>query len=78
MTRKDLVMARDYIRHGVRARAQSLVTSSGPGRGREDPEAIQRGRPGRLTRLDRSLVARSKDGILVYPSRARSFSVPFG
>ena len=63
----DLVMARDYIGHGVRARAQSLVTMElGP---ESEVERIQKlfnevGQE-RLTRVDRSLVARSKDGILV-------------
>ena len=40
---KDLVMARDYIAHGVRARAQALVTLElGPEtRGRAHPEAVQ-------------------------------------
>jgi type IV secretory pathway VirD2 relaxase len=64
---KDLVMARDYIGHGVRARAQSLVTLElGP---ESEVERLQKlfnevGQE-RLTRLDRYLVARSKDGILV-------------
>ena len=66
----DLVMARDYIAHGVRARAQSLVTLElGP---ETEVERIQKlfnevGQE-RLTRLDRSLMARAKDGILVVTS----------
>ena len=64
---KDLVMARDYIGHGVRARAQSLITLElGP---ESEVERVQKlfnevGQE-RLTRLDRSLMARAKDGILV-------------
>ena len=63
----DLVMARDYIGHGVRARAQGLVTLElGP---EGDLERLQKlfdevGQE-RLTRLDRSLLARAKDGMLV-------------
>jgi type IV secretory pathway VirD2 relaxase len=63
----DLVMARDYIAHGVRARAQSLITLElGP---ETEVERVQKlfnevGQE-RLTRLDRSLIARGKDGILV-------------
>jgi type IV secretory pathway VirD2 relaxase len=67
---KDLVMARDYIGHGVRARAQSLITLElGP---ETEIERIQKlfnevGQE-RLTRLDRALMARAKDGILVVTS----------
>ena len=63
----DLVMARDYIGHGVRARAQSLVTLElGP---ESELERVQKlfneiGQE-RLTRIDRALIARAKDGILV-------------
>jgi type IV secretory pathway VirD2 relaxase len=67
---KDLVMARDYIGHGVRARAQSLITLElGP---ESEIERIQKlfneVVQERLTRLDRSLMARAKDGILVVTS----------
>jgi type IV secretory pathway VirD2 relaxase len=64
---RDLVMARDYIGHGVRARAQALVTLElGPD---TQLERIQKlfdevGQE-RLTRLDRQLMARAKDNILV-------------
>ena len=67
---KDLVMARDYIGHGVRARAQSLITLElGP---ESQVERMQKlfnevGQE-RLTRLDRSLMARAKEGILVVTS----------
>ena len=67
---KDLVMARDYIGHGVRARAQSLVTLElGP---ESEVERLQKrfnevGQEG-LTRLDRALMARTKDGVLVVTS----------
>ena len=63
----DLVMARDYIGHGVRARAQALVTLElGP---ETQLERLQKlfdevGQE-RLTRLDRQLMARAKDSILV-------------
>jgi len=66
----DLVMARDYIAHGVRARAQSLITLElGP---ETEVERVQKlfnevGQE-RLTRLDRSLMARTKDGVLVVTS----------
>ena len=68
---KDLVMARDYIGHGVRARAQSLITLElGP---ESEVERVQKlfnevGQE-RLTRLDRSLMAHAKDGILVVTSK---------
>jgi type IV secretory pathway VirD2 relaxase len=64
---RDLVMARDYIGHGVRVRAQGLITLElGP---ETDLERVQKlfnetGQE-RLTRLDRSLLGRAKDGILV-------------
>ena len=68
---KDLVMARDYIGHGVRARAQSLITLElGP---ESEVERVQKlfnevGQE-RLTRLDRSLMAHAKDGIVVVTSK---------
>ncbi len=67
---RDLVMARDYIGHGVRARAQALVTLElGP---ESQLERIQKqfnevGQE-RLTRLDRALMSSTKDGILVIAS----------
>jgi hypothetical protein len=67
MNGEDLVMARDYISHGVRARAQALITLElGP---ETEVERVQKlfnevGQE-RLTRLDRSLIARAKAGILV-------------
>ena len=67
MNGEDLVMARDYISHGVRGRAQALITLElGP---ETEVERVQKlfnevGQE-RLTRLDRSLIARAKDGILV-------------
>jgi type IV secretory pathway VirD2 relaxase len=64
---QDLVMARDYIAHGVRARAQALVTLElGP---ENEVERMQKlfneVAQERLTRLDRSLLVRAKDGVLV-------------
>ena len=64
---KDLVMARDYIAHGIRARAQSLVTLElGPETQLERMQKLfnEVGQE-RLTRLDRALLGRSKDNILV-------------
>jgi type IV secretory pathway VirD2 relaxase len=63
---RDLVMARDYISHGVRARAQALITLElGP---ETEVERVQKlfneVQQERLTRLDRSLIARAKDGVL--------------
>src|SRR5215831_6367623 len=63
----DLVMARDYIGHGVRARAQSLITLElGP---ETEIERIQKrfnevGQE-RFTALDRSLITRARQGIVV-------------
>ena len=64
---KDLVMARDYIAHGVRARAQSVVTLElGPETQLERMQKLfnEVGQE-RLTRLDRALIGRAKDNILV-------------
>ena len=64
---RDLVMARDYIAHGVRARAQSLVTLElGPETQLERMQKLfnEVGQE-RLTRLDRALIGRAKDNILV-------------
>jgi len=66
----ELVMARDYISHGVRARAQSLVTLElGPETELERRQKLfnEVGQE-RLTRLDRTLITRAKDGILVVSS----------
>jgi type IV secretory pathway VirD2 relaxase len=62
-----LVMARDYIAHGVRARAQALVTLQlGP---ENDLERMQKlmneVEVERLTRIDRMLLAKSKANIVV-------------
>jgi type IV secretory pathway VirD2 relaxase len=64
---RDLVMARDYIGHGVRARAQGLITLElGPETDLERTQKLfnETGQE-RLTRLDRSLLARARDGIFV-------------
>jgi hypothetical protein len=64
---RDLVMARDYIAHGVRARAQGLITLElGPETYLERTQKLfnETGQE-RLTRLDRALLARARDGILV-------------
>lgn len=67
---RDLVMARDYIAFGIRARAQSLITLElGP---ESQLERLQKlfnevGQE-RLTRLDRALVARARNNILIVTS----------
>jgi type IV secretory pathway VirD2 relaxase len=64
---RDLLMARDYIAHGVRARAQALITLElGPETDLERTQKLfnETGQE-RLTRLDRALLARTRDGILV-------------
>ena len=67
---RDLVMARDYIGHGVRARAQGLITLElGP---ESELERLQKllseVEHERFTRLDRSLLGRAKENILVVTS----------
>jgi len=63
---QDLVMARDYIGHGIRARAQDLVTLElGPETEIErvtklTREVVQE----RFTLLDRALIGRAKDNVL--------------
>src|SRR5262245_11724778 len=64
---RDLVMARDYIGHGIRARAQSLVTLElGP---ETETERLQKllneVSQERFTRLDRDLLIQAKENILV-------------
>ena len=63
---RELVMARDYIAYGVRARAQALVTLElGPEteieRLRKLTKEVDQER---LTRLDRKIVERAVDGVL--------------
>jgi len=67
---RDLVMARDYIGHGIRARAQSLVTLElGP---ETEMERLQKLMSEvaheRFTRLDRDLLGQAKENILVVGS----------
>jgi type IV secretory pathway VirD2 relaxase len=63
---EELVMARDYIGHGIRARAQDLVTLElGPETELErivklTREVVQE----RFTLLDRTLLVRAKEGVL--------------
>src|SRR5215475_6932636 len=67
---RDLVMARDYVSHGVRARAQSLITLElGP---ETQLERLQKrfnevGQE-RLTSLDHSLTARARENLLAVTS----------
>lgn len=67
---RELVMARDYISHGIRARAQSLITLElGP---ESQLERVQKQlnevNQERLTRLDYGLRMRAREGIMVVSS----------
>jgi type IV secretory pathway VirD2 relaxase len=64
---RDLVMARDYIGHGMRARAQSLVTLElGPETEMERLQKLMNEvAHERFTRLDRELLGQAKENILV-------------
>jgi type IV secretory pathway VirD2 relaxase len=63
---QDLVMARDYIGHGIRGRAQDLVTVElGPETELERIAKLTREvAQERFTLLDRSLLVRANDGVL--------------
>jgi type IV secretory pathway VirD2 relaxase len=66
-TGEDLVMARDYIGHGVRARAQALVTLElGPETELERTQKLMNevGQE-RFTYIDRTLLRRNKEGIVL-------------
>jgi type IV secretory pathway VirD2 relaxase len=70
----DLVIARDYFMHGIRARARALVSLElGP---ESDIERLQKlvneVAQERFTPLDRSLLARAKDGVLAIASMVDS------
>ena len=67
---RDLVMARDYISHGIRARAQSLITLElGPETQLERMQKqLNEVGQERLTRLDYALRARAREGIVVVSS----------
>jgi type IV secretory pathway VirD2 relaxase len=67
---KDLVIARDYISHGVRVRAQALVTLElGPETELErTAKLLNEVEQERFTYIDRTLLSRSKDGIVVVAS----------
>jgi type IV secretory pathway VirD2 relaxase len=67
---EDLIIARDYIGHGVRARAQGLVTLElGPETELErTAKLMNEVEQERLTSLDRRLLARAKDGFVVVTS----------
>jgi type IV secretory pathway VirD2 relaxase len=69
---EDLVMARDYIGHGIRARAQGLITRElGPESELERAQKlINEVGQERFTLLDRSLLARAKQGILAVTREA--------
>jgi hypothetical protein len=63
----DLVIARDYIGHGVRARAQALITLElGPETELErTAKLMNEVEQERFTSIDRALVGRSKDGVVI-------------
>ena len=65
-TGADLVIARDYISHGLRARAAELATEwLGPQTEREIAERLAREvDQERWTGLDRTLAARARDGVV--------------
>lgn len=67
---RDLVMARDYIGHGIRARAQSLVALELGPESKLERMQKQHSEVGqeRLTRLDYALRMRAKEGVLVVMS----------
>src|SRR5262245_4728103 len=75
---EDLVLARDYLKYGIRARARALVNLElGPEGDLERMqklvnEVVQE----RFTRLDRSLLAYAKDGVL--PAASMDHSNPMG
>ena len=64
---QPLIMARDYIGHGVRARAQALVTLElGPENDLERTQKLlNEVDHDRFTRLDRALLAKAKANIVV-------------
>ena len=64
---RDLVMARDYIGHGIRARAQSLVTLElGPETEMERLQKLMNEvAHEHFTRLDRDLLGQARENILV-------------
>ncbi|MCP4099357.1 MAG: DUF3363 domain-containing protein, partial [Planctomycetaceae bacterium] len=66
----DLVIARDYLSHGLRERARDLVTLElGPETKHELDQKIEREvQSERLTRIDRSLLKDVEDGILTISS----------
>jgi type IV secretory pathway VirD2 relaxase len=69
---EDLVMARDYIGHAIRARAQGLITRElGPESELERAQKLfnEVGQE-RFTLLDRALLARAKEGILTVTREA--------
>ncbi|MDA7946066.1 MAG: DUF3363 domain-containing protein [Hyphomicrobiaceae bacterium] len=70
---KDLVIARDYLSHGLRDRARDLVTLElGPETKHELDQKIEREvQAERLTRLDRSLLRDTDLGILAISSSSK-------
>ncbi|TWB89910.1 type IV secretory pathway VirD2 relaxase [Bradyrhizobium macuxiense] len=68
----DLVIARDYIAHGLRARAADLVTRElGPETEIEAARKLQREVTAeRLTRLDRGILRDAPDGVLELAAQA--------
>src|SRR5690606_20164883 len=71
---QDLVIARDYIAHGMRARAQELATLElGPVTELEIQEKLRREvDQDRFTSLDRGLLRDAEDGLLDTREEPRS------
>ena len=74
---EELVIARDYIGHGVRARAQALVTMElGPEIELErTTKLLNEVEQERFTSIDRALLGRAKDGIVVVASDEREHPI---
>jgi type IV secretory pathway VirD2 relaxase len=68
----DLVIARDYISHGMRGRASELITRElGPETEREAMHKLEREvDQERFTRLDRAILRAAPDGVLDLAARA--------
>ena len=68
---KDLVISRDYISHGMRARASDLVTLElGPESEFENLRKLeQEVNAERLTRLDRAILRDTSDGVLALAAK---------
>jgi type IV secretory pathway VirD2 relaxase len=68
---RDLVIARDYISHGMRARAAELLTRElGPESELDQLRKLEREVSAeRFTRLDRSILRNGSDGVLAFAAK---------